>query len=100
MRSRRQRRDGIAVAFQTWRECRAEFELHRENAYRNAETDTNGVLLNDRGKRAGIDPYSLFIGPEIRALAYASEELIEHWARYPRPVFERFERNWLEKESA
>lgn len=69
-----------------------EFQLYREHAYRTAETETNGVLLNARGKAAGIDPYSLFHGPAQRAYAYASEELIEHWTIYPRPVFEEFER--------
>ncbi len=74
-----------------WRELRAEFEVYRESAYVVAETATNGVLLNERGKRNGVDPYSLFIGPEIRARAYASEELIEHWQTHPRLTFARFE---------
>lgn len=53
-------------------------------------------MLNPRGVRAGVDSYSLFIGPEARAVAYASEELVEHWRTWPRPVFERFEREWMQ----
>lgn len=80
-------RDALAVV----RQLRLEFQDYQEHAYREAETETNGVLLNRRGKRAGIDPYSLFSGSDARARAYASEELIEHWLRHPRPVFEEFE---------
>lgn len=73
-------------------EIRAEFELLREAAFRRAQDELGGArLLNERGLAAGVDPYSLFIGPELRAYAYASEELVNHWQRYPRPVFERFE---------
>ena len=68
----------------------------RENAYRRALEDCNGVLLNERGKKKKLDPYRLFIGSDIAAYAYASEELIEHWARYPRLSFAAFERQWVE----
>lgn len=87
------RRDPIfAQAVARWHYVRAEFEIFRENAYRRANDDLGGVLLNARGKKAGLDPYSLFIGPAARAYAYASEELVEHWQRYPRMTFEQFER--------
>lgn len=75
---------------------RAEFENVRLNAYIRAETDCNGVLLNRRGKKAHIDPYSLFMGNEARAHAYASDELVEHWGTYPRLTFARFEREMVE----
>jgi hypothetical protein len=39
---------------------------------------------------------SLFKGPDVRARAYASEELIEHWERHPRMTFEAFEAQWME----
>lgn len=81
-----------AAAIAQWRQVRAEFELLREAAYELAETECNGVLLNARGKKAGIDAYSLFIGSDTRAYAYASDELKEHWARRPRITFESFER--------
>lgn len=81
----------FATAARQWRTVRAEFENYREGAYLRAETACNGALLNERGKRAGINAYSLFIGPEVRALAYASEELVEHWRQYPRMTFAQFE---------
>lgn len=80
----------------TWHAARAEFEIVREAAFARAVNEIDGALLNARGRAKGIDPYSLFIGPEIRAQAYASEELIEHWARYPRPQWGRFERQYIE----
>lgn len=79
------------VALDQWRVTRDEFEDYRLAAYERAIRETNGAMLNARGKRAGIDSYDLFIGPDVRARAYASEELIEHWAKHPRPVFARFE---------
>lgn len=82
----------FVCAVDRWRELREEFELVREAAFERPHEDTNGVLLNARGKRAGIDAYSLFMGNEARALAYASPELVEHWQSWPRPVFDQFER--------
>lgn len=90
----------FAAAARHWAAVRAEFEIQRENAYARAETECHGVLLNARGKRAGVDPYSLFIGSNTRAYAYASEELIEHWARYPRLTFTAFERQTFQNEVA
>lgn len=86
----------FALAASHWRSLQAEYETYREGAYERAETECNGVLLNQRGKKAGIDPYSLFMGNEARAHAYASEELIEHWSRHPRLTFAEFERQHLE----
>lgn len=82
----------FAQAIQTWHAIRAEYEIVKGAAYERAEIECSGVLLNARGKHAGVDPYSLFSGPLVRALAYASPELVEHWARYPRLTFEAFER--------
>lgn len=76
--------------------CRDAFEEYRTAAYAAAEEVTRGRLLNRRGVAAGVDPYSLFMGNASRANAYASEELREHWARHPRPVYERFERQWID----
>lgn len=71
---------------------RADYDLHLEAAYARAAEECRGRLLNDRGRRAGIDAHSLFYGPAARAAAYASPELIEHWARYPRLTVADFER--------
>lgn len=84
----------FADAIARYHEMRADFELLLESAYERAETECNGKLLNDRGRKAGIDAYSLFYGPKVRALAYASPELVEHWARYPRTTVADFERQW------
>jgi hypothetical protein len=83
----------VSDAFAAWREVRAEFEDYREAAYERAHEQCNGVLLNARGERAGIDPCSLFIGPQARALAYASEELRDYWQQHPRLTYEAFERS-------
>ena len=84
-------------AAQAWALMRAEFEVVREAAYRAASDDCNGVLLNARGKRAGIDSYSLFMGQTARAHAYASEELREHWTTHTRPTLCEFERQTFEQ---
>lgn len=86
------------AAARQWATVRADFENYREGAYLRAETACNGVLLNSRGKRVGVNAYSLFIGPEVRAHAYASEELIEHWRRFPRMTFAQFEAETLDAE--
>jgi sirohydrochlorin ferrochelatase len=80
---------GFAVS--RWRGLREEFEVVRQAAYVVAEEETRGAMLNAWGRRLGIDPYSLFLGPAARAYAYASAELVEHWRTHPRPVFQVFE---------
>lgn len=74
-----------------WRAIRDDYELHLQSAYLVAEEACRGKLLNRRGRRAGIDPLSLFLGPAVRAYAYASDELIEHWRSHPRVTFEQYE---------
>lgn len=96
MRAGRRRSPIFAQAVAFWHQVRDEFELYRQAQYERAETELNGVLLNQRGKRARIDAYSLFIGPEVRALAYASEELVEWWTRHPRLTFEQYEHTRVE----
>lgn len=77
--------------------ARAEFEDYRLMAYERASEACRGALLNERGRRAGIDSYSLFMGTEARAMAYASDELKEHWASNRRPTFAWFEREHLDQ---
>jgi sirohydrochlorin ferrochelatase len=90
----------FALAAGQWHTMRAEYEVVREAAYERAETACNGRLLNARGKAARVDPYSLFMGPAVRAYAYASEELIEHWTKYPRLTLADYEHQMLERETA
>lgn len=90
----------MSVIFQLaaaqWSQLRAEYQDVLEAAYERAETGTNGALLNPRGKARGVEPFSLFTGPESRAHAYASDELLEHWTRYPRLTFAEYERQAIE----
>lgn len=81
----------IRQALKLRAQARLEFEDYRLMAYERASEACRGRLLNRRGQAAQVDDYSLFMGPAIRAYAYASEELVEHWARYPRLTFEQFE---------
>ncbi|MFD5864394.1 hypothetical protein ACFWGP_05550 [Agromyces sp. NPDC127015] len=86
----------FARAAEQHRALRLQYQDVLEAAYRVAEKETRGELLNERGLRAGIDSWSLFTHNQTFAAAYASEELIDHWARRPRPTFAEFERQMLE----
>ncbi|WP_136057277.1 hypothetical protein [Microbacterium sp. K24] len=90
----------ISDAFMAWRECRAEYDDTLYAQYEAAEEATRGAMLNARGRAKGIDPFTLFMGNEVRARAYASEELIEHWASHPRINYARFERKWQREREA
>ncbi|QNA93233.1 MULTISPECIES: hypothetical protein [unclassified Microbacterium] len=90
----------IGDAFNAWRECRAEYDDTLYAQYEAAEEATNGAMLNARGREKGVDPFSLFMGNETRALAYASEELVEHWAAHPRITFAKFEKQWQAQREA
>lgn len=85
----------IAEAFAEWRECRAEYDEVLYAQYERAAEACRDCLLNARGRAKDIEPLSLFMGPAIRAYAYASEELIEHWLTHPRTTFAAFERQWM-----
>lgn len=90
----------ISEAFSAWRECRAEYDDTLYSQYEAAEAATNGAMLNARGREKGIDPFTLFMGTEARALAYASEELVEYWQSHPRITFAKFERQWQARREA
>lgn len=86
----------FAAAARQYHACRREYGDHLEDVFSRASDDCNGVLMNARGQRQGVDPFSLFSGNEVRALAYASEELVEWWAKHPRMTFTAFEQQWFE----
>jgi hypothetical protein len=88
------------TALANWRECRAEYDLTLYADYERAAEACRDALLNARGRRAGVDPLSLFMGNEARAHAYASDELLEHWRSHPRVTFARFERVWMARREA
>lgn len=87
-------------ALADWREARAAYELYLLDAYEKAAEACRDALVNDRGRRAKIEPMSLFMGNRARAYAYASEELIEWWSTHPRMPFVEFERQWLANRDA
>lgn len=78
-----------------YREMREEFELQVEAAHKAAEEGTRGSMLNARGRREGIDAYSLMTGPWHRVRMYGSPELIEWCEAEGRPSVARFEREWF-----
>lgn len=82
-------------AARQYRQMKEEYWAHVDAAYGLAETLTNGVLLNRAGQQRGIDARLLFVRQESFALKYASEELKDHWTRYPRPNLQKFEQQWL-----
>ena len=69
-----------------WADRRARRDAEIEREWLAAERETRGVMLNRRGREAGIDEKSLFRGPEARARKYASEELLNYWEDHPRPT--------------
>jgi hypothetical protein len=82
------------IAMSEWRECRAAYEDKLYAMHEAAEEATRGAMLSDLGKRRGVSTLSLFMGPAMRAYAYASPELIEYWQMTPRVTFADFERSW------
>jgi hypothetical protein len=87
-------------AARQWAAMRSEYgdylEAHIAAAYR----ATNGVLLNARGRTAGVSEERLFLAGSAFAAAYASEELRDFWATTPRMTVRDFERAWAERLTA
>ncbi|MDY0828563.1 hypothetical protein SK224_05415 [Microbacterium sp. BG28] len=81
----------FALAAARYHELRSDYELVLEAAYASAEAATNGHMLNRRAREAGISSWDLFTHNGTFARAYASEELLEHWASNPRPTFSSYE---------
>lgn len=82
-----------------WREVDREFAIVREAEYATAVEETGGFMINTRGHAAGWDSWRVFTGAPNVVRAYASEELRDHLARYPRTRRRGFEetllREWL-----
>lgn len=72
--------------------ARAEFRDYRHMAYQRAHEATNGHMLNQRGQDARIDSRDLYERGPAFVNAYASEELREHLARFPRMSWPEWER--------
>lgn len=78
----------IAAALELREQLRDEYQLELEARYAQALDDCSGVLLNDRGRAAGVSSWSLFVRNNRKLVdAYASEELREWFERHPHPTF-------------
>ncbi|WP_129782906.1 hypothetical protein [Promicromonospora panici] len=84
-------------AAREWAAMRSEYGDYLEAHIAAAYDATNGVLLNPRGRAAGVSEERLFLTGGSFAAAYASEELREFWATTPRLTVEAFERAWAER---
>lgn len=82
-------------AARQYRLMKEDWWAHVDAAYRLAETETNGVLVNKAGREKGIHGTALFTSNHAYAMKYASEELKDHWLTYPRPSLQKFEEQWL-----
>lgn len=63
---------------------REEHHLAVHAAYLDAERETRGHMLSREGRAAGVDPRTLWTGPEARARKYASEELRAYFDQHGR----------------
>lgn len=84
-------------AAREWAAMRSEYGDYLEAHIAAAYDATNGVLLNARGRAAGVSEERLFLAGGSFAAAYASEELREFWAAHPRLTVEAFEAAWAER---
>ena len=82
------------AAFESYRMMRADFELYRHSRQLRAHTELRGELLNAAGRAAGIDPATLFLGPQCRVDLYSSEELKAWFAKHGRLTVDEFETQW------
>lgn len=80
-----------------WAAMRSEYGDYLEAHIAAAYDATNGVLLNARGRAAGVTEERLFLAGGSYAAAYASPELLEFWANQPRMTVEAFETAWAER---
>jgi hypothetical protein len=56
-------------------------------------------MLSREGKRANVDPITLFSGPTARARKHASEDLLRWWADNGRMTYAEFRAQILGRES-
>lgn len=70
-----------------------EHEEALEAAYLQAEHRTRGHMLNAAGRKARVDPRSLWTGPESRVRKYASEELKAYFDQHGRLTRQEFDRH-------
>ena len=75
------------------RESGAAYGVYLEGVHAAALEATAGVLVNARGRAAGIDSWSLLAGPghHLRLRAYGSPELLEYLEARPAMTFQEWE---------
>jgi hypothetical protein len=86
----------FARAAQDWARMRDEYSLYLEGYIAQAVEQTCSVLLNARGRAAGVSETALFTGPPSFVAAYGSEELVEFMRVQPRMTLQRFEEQWAQ----
>ena len=72
-----------------------DFMSYVDDAYAKALEATAGVMVNAEGRAKHIDSYILYRSNRVYARKYASEELLEHWASFPRLTMAEYEVQWL-----
>lgn len=82
------------IASEQWSAMCSEYDAAVEAQYQVAVEETNGYMVNKRGKAKGITSKDLFRGSSSRAYLYASEELVAFWDLVPRMDKNKFERQW------
>lgn len=88
----------IRAALDQIAELRQAHRLIVEAEYAQALDATNGRMLNERGRMAGVSTFDLFTHNRTFFSAYASEELVEWRADHPHLSFEEFERQMTDTE--
>lgn len=86
----------FAKAAEYWQDMKQDYISFVDYQYLAAVEACSGVLVNQAGRAAGIDGYTLFTGPVSRVYKYASEELLEFWTeQQPRLTMKQFEEQWV-----
>lgn len=70
--------------------ARQQYDDYVAVQYDRAMIATNGQMVNERGRLAGVDSYSLFSGPVARVKKYGSEELQGFFGQNGRHTFASF----------
>lgn len=84
----------FAAAAAEWDRMRMAYGDYLEAHIAEAEAATNGYLVNDRGRTAGVTSGRLFMAGPAFVRAYASEELTDFWRTKPRMTLAQFEAQW------
>lgn len=89
--TRRERQEaGYRGTGYTRAELRARYEEYVDREWMAAEEYSNGFMVNDDGRRAGVTARGLFTGSEARAYRYATDEVKYYWQDHPRLSFDGF----------